>query len=209
MVKKQSGGLPTTGHFSFTRPARPGDYCVLLASAGGPAQVRLRHYQEVLQSVYGGRPSEPVHLTCNRFERGPSSRISTFVNVLASNLTHFQTFPIVPQSYLPQFSPFRNINILKWKVYSSDQLLKIHAIIEASIAEAGHVSMYPPGWLSTLVTALEDIKVFTPETNSVDLTLPHPLFIAGEIIISRVNNYDNFQTIERLPFPTAKWKSSP
>ena len=206
MVKKLTGALPTTGHFTFTRPARPGDYCVLLASADGPGLIRLRRYQEVLQSVYGGRPSEPVHLTCNRFERGASARISTFINTLAARLTHFQNFPVVPQSYLPQFSPSRNINILKWKVSSSDDLVKIHAIIEASIAEAGHVSMYPPGWLSTLVTALEDIKVFTPDKSTIDLTLPHPLFIAGEIIISRVNNFDNFQTIERLPFPTTSWK---
>ncbi len=210
MVKRPkgvSGGLPRTGHFTFARPALPGDYCILLAPAQDANLERLRRHQVDLQLMFGGRLPEPTHLTCNRFEvsaeRIPDEdRIAALQHELAIRLAKTRPFSLKPVAYLPQYSPLRYVHILKWQVEADDNLRRLHELIEEALDASGSMSLYPRGWVSTLVTALEDIQSIKLDSQAVSVPLCNPLFTVGEVLITHIRAQNDFRLIARLLVPT-------
>lgn len=209
-----SGGLPRTGHLTFARPALPGDYCILLAPAQDNHLARLRKHQMDLQMMLGGRLPEPTHLTCNRFEAAVDHLIDTghpeqaeprvlgrLRGELANRLANTKPFTLKPLAYLPQYSPLRFVHILKWQVESDENLRRMHRLIEDALDAARCLSLYPKGWVSTLVTALEDIQQIKLNPQAVSVPLCDPLFTVGEVLITHIRAKDDFKVVARLPIP--------
>jgi hypothetical protein len=201
--KGASGGLPRTGHLTFMRPALPGDYCVLLTPAPDFNFQRLRRHQMELQQSMGGRLPEPTHLTCNRFEVDSDERIEQVKAELAARIASARPFVLRPAGYLAQYSPLRNVHILKWQVQPDENLRRFHALVEEALAACGPISLYPKGWLSTLVTALEDIHKKHLTGSAIPIPPCDPLFTVGEVVITHIRGENDFQIVTRLPFPSA------
>ena len=193
--------LPNTGHFSFTRPAQPGDYCILLSPADGATYARLRQHQVALQLLYGGKITEPVHLTFQRFVTGSPSRLEALIEQLNKLLTDVEPFPVHVERLVPQFSPLRQFNIMKWQIKKNEHLENVALLVEDAMDKAGLELLYPPGWVSTLVTALEEVRqIKTDELRKV--RFPAPLCLFGKVVITRIQGTNKFERLFAFPFPT-------
>ena len=69
----------------------------------------------------------------------------------------FHPFPITALSYVPLYSAFREVNLLKWRIRTDVELYRFTMLVDGVLEAAGIQSIYPQGWVSSLVTALEDI----------------------------------------------------
>lgn len=153
----------------------------------------------------GGRATDPIHLTCNRFVAESAAEIDRVVAALKTRLADLQSFPMIGLSYFPQFSPLRHINILKWRVQPDENLRLIHLDIELALKDARLTSQYPPGWVSSLVTALEDIQPaevaggYPAGNNIVSIPTPSPLFNVGEVLITYIQSRTEFRKIAHVP----------
>lgn len=206
MVKSPKGvssGLPRTGHFSFTRPAEPGDYCILLTPAQDAYLERLRRHQMDLQMLFGGRLPEPTHLTCNRFEVPDKKNLDLLQKALIHRLSKVTPFTLKPIAYIPQYSPLRFTHILKWQVEEDDNLRNLHRLIEEALEVSSSTSMYPRGWTSTLVTALEEIQPVNLNSHAISIPFCDPLFTVGEVLITHIRGKNDFQPIAWIPLSGA------
>jgi hypothetical protein len=194
-----SGGLPRTGHFTFTRPAEPGDYCILLTPAQDANLERLRRHQMDLQMLFGGRLPEPTHLTCNRFEVPGKKNLDLLQKNLLHRLSKIAPFTLKPIAYIPQYSPLRFAHILKWQVEEDHNLRNLHSLIEDALDASGSTSMYPRGWLSTLVTALEEVQPIKLDPHTISIPLCDPLFTVGEVLITHIRGKNDFQPVAWIP----------
>lgn len=207
MVKSPKGvssGLPRTGHFTFTRPAEPGDYCILLTPAQDAHLERLRRHQMDLQMLFGGRLPEPTHLTCNRFEVPDKKNLDLLQKALIHRLSKVTPFTLKPIAYIPQYSPLRFTHILKWQVEEDDNLRNLHKLIEEALEVSSSTSMYPRGWTSTLVTALEEIQPIKLNSHAISIPFCDPLFTVGEVLITHIRGKNDFQPIAWIPLSGAR-----
>jgi 2'-5' RNA ligase len=179
------------------RTAQPGDICILL-EPGADDLPHLRRLQADLQAVYGGRPHDPVHLTCQRFD-DPGSQVSRVIQELRQRLTGLPPIPIRAAAVKTVDHSFWRTRLLRWKIEVTDDLRRLLAQIEAGLQAAGVQPHYPlgQGWVPTLVTALEDVD------GAVHLPGPNPapqfLFTARTASVSQITGWREFNVLERIP----------
>lgn len=190
------------------RPAREDDICILLYTNNLEENALLRGSQAILQTILGGRVVTPVHLTTHRFEVQDDRTIQRLLQNLADRLENgCHPFPITALSYVPLYSAFRDVNLLKWRIRTNVELYKYTMLVDEVLEAIDIHSVFPPGWVSSLVTALEDIPELCYDRQELNQNLqlakepfPRHLFTANEIALSRVKGPEEFEVLERIPF---------
>ena len=187
------------------RPAREDDICILLYSNDLEENALLRGSQAILQSILGGRVVTPVHLTSHRFEVQSDKNIQRLIQNLSDRLENMSPFPITALSYVPLYSAFRDVNLLKWRIRTNVELYQYTMAVDGVLDASGIQSIFPPGWVSSLVTALEDIPELCYDRQELNRNLqlakepfPRLLFTANEIALSRVKGPEEFEILERI-----------
>jgi hypothetical protein len=187
------------------RPAKEDDICILIYSNDLEENAQMRGSQAVLQTILGGRIVTPVHLTSHRFEVQDEAKVKDLIQDLADRLERFHPFPITAVSYVPLYSAFREVNLLKWRIRTSVELYEFTLRVDRVLETAGIRSIYPQGWVSSLVTALEDIPELCYDRQELNQNLqlakesfPRHLFTANEIAISQVKGPEEYETLEKI-----------
>ena len=179
------------------KPARPGDICILL-EPGDPAEINaLLQRQLELQQHYGGQVMEPVHVTCQRFVLANPEQYPALVAQLSSLAASYQHFEVSAQGLVPLYSDYRQVHILKWEILREAGLVSFSAQLEHVLEAIGFTSLYPPGWVSKLVTALEDISA--PDRDEPRLfEEPYKLFTPRILTLSRIHGPSEFEILDQI-----------
>ena len=187
------------------RPAKEDDICILVYTNDLEENAHLRGSQAILQEILGGRVVTPVHLTSHRFEVDEDKAVQRLIKNLADHLERFRPFPITAVSYVPLYSAFREVNLLKWRIRTDVELYRFTMLVDGVLETAGIHSIYPQGWVSSLVTALEDIPELCYDRHELNQNLqlakepfPRHLFTANEIALSRVKGPEEYEILERI-----------
>jgi hypothetical protein len=181
------------------RTAQPGDVCVLLEPAEEEV-ADLRQRQVALQARFGGRPHERVHLTCQRFELPDGRLLPDLIRHLRRALVAVRPFLIVAVSLVEAYHRFWGSRLLRWCIQGSDDLRRFEGIVEDALVAAGvrpHFSV-TSGWEPTLVTALEAIPEVDLDRHPGDVSLPHHLFVARQVVLSRIKGRREFEILETI-----------
>ena len=183
-----------------SRTAKPGDVCVLLEPSEDEI-VELRQRQMSLQALFGGRPHERVHLTCQRFELQDEHLLSDVIQRLRSELVAVGPFPIVAVSLVQLDHSFWQSRLLRWRIQGSDDLRRFGIIVEDALVTVGITPhfLYTAGWEPTLATALEAIPEVNLDSYLGDMSFPHRLFIARQVVLSRIKGRGDFEILETIP----------
>ncbi len=177
------------------RAAQYGDICVLLEPTDGAEIAQLRHQQRALQVLFGGTPVEPVHLTCQRFEVRDGSQLDQFIRDLAVCLISVMPFSFTALALQTLYVSTLQSNVLKWQVERTDALRRFVNLIDRELARAGLSSLYVPGAVASLVTALKGVPALTPVDFAQVNGFPHHLFTVNRIVISRIQGPDRFEIL--------------
>jgi hypothetical protein len=187
------------------RPAKEDDICILIYTNDLEENAHIRGSQAILQGILGGRIVTPVHLTSHRFEVQDDDTTKRLIQNLADRLERFHPFPITAMSYVPLYSAFREVNLLKWRIRTSVELYEFTMLVDKVLDTIGIQCIYPPGWVSSLVTALEDIPEIIYDRHELNQSLqiakepfPRHLFTANEVALSRVKGPEEYETLERI-----------
>jgi hypothetical protein len=177
------------------RTARPGDICILLEPAQDGTSF-LHERQLALQALFGGRPHETVHLTCQRFDaRGQTE--SHIIQRLRTAFAAIRPFPIIAASLVQFYSPFWETHLLRWSIQNTTAFQRCRTVIQSTLTELGITAHYPPERVP-LVTALEDIPAVSLDDHLRGMVFPHQLFIARQVVLSRIKGPREFDVLDRL-----------
>jgi len=178
---------------NYTRPSVPGDICILLES-DDPAEIdAVQQRQAGLQQVYAGNAVLPVHQTCQRLEVRSSQALEGLIKRLHAFCERVPvSLPTLTAAALtPLYSGYRQGYILKWDTQDIKELAtdehqrRFAAALEQAIQGEGITMLYPAGWVSTLITALEGIS--PPEQDEPRLLdQTYPLFTPRLLSVSRL-----------------------
>jgi hypothetical protein len=182
------------------RTARPGDICVLLEPAEDEI-TELRQLQMSLQSLYGGRLHERVHLTCQRFELGDGQVLPDIVQRLGDSIAALQPFHITASSLVEMEHPFWQTRLLRWRIQVTDDVRRFVQLVERGLVAGGvrpHFS-YTSGWVPTLVTALEAIPKLDLEHPPAGIPFPQYLFTGRQVRLSKIVGRRQFEILATIP----------
>ena len=179
------------------KPARPGDICILLEPNDAAEVNALRQRQLELQQHYGGQVMEPVHVTCQRFVLANPEQYPALVAQLSSLAASYQHFEVSAQGLVPLYSNYRQVHILKWEILREARLVSFSAQLERILEITGITSLYPPGWVSTLVTALEDISALALGEPCL-FEEPYKLFTPRILTLSKIHGPSEFEILEQI-----------
>jgi hypothetical protein len=163
---------------------------------------QLRERQTALQGLYGGSLIKHVHLTCQRFACADEGLVREFVQRLRQIVAEVVPFALTALSLETRYVQVRKTNVLKWRVEETAELRRFAGLLEEALEETGIASLYTPGFVACLVTALREV----PEPGAGELAryveLPYPLFDVGKVILSRIlgpNAFEILATVEWCP----------
>lgn len=177
--------------------ALPGDLCLLLVPAT-PAQTdHPARVQAPLRRRYGGRFTQPLHLTCQRF-RCEDAVLEALEAKLGALCHDTAPLPIEARSLIPFFSSFRDEEILKAKIVRGEALDRFAAGINAVLRSERIALHYP--WVPELVTLLEGLAA--PPEGPVECRIP--LFLGARLVLSRIEAPDLYTPLFELPLGGAR-----
>ena len=196
------------------RRARPGDVCVLLEPAEDEIP-SLRQLQMSLQTLFGGRPHERVHLTCQRFELREERLWPDIVQHLRTHLAAIQPFPITADSLVLFESRFWQSRLLRWRIQVTPDVRRFTRLVENGLVAAhvapprllrpvtgssvGTLHFSPPsGWVPTLVTALEAIPRANLDRHLSEIAFPQHLFTGRQVVVSKIIGERQFDILETI-----------
>jgi hypothetical protein len=187
------------------RPAKEDDICILVYTNDLEENAHLRGSQAILQTILGGRAVTPVHLTSHRFEVQHEAVMKLLIQNLSDLLERLEPFPLTAVSYVPLYSAFREVNLLKWRIRTNVELYEFTMKVDSVLEGVGIHSIYPQGWVSSLVTALEDIPELCYDRQELNKSLqlvkepfPRHLFTVNEIALSQVKGPEEYEILERI-----------
>ena len=175
--------------------AKPGDICVLLTPLSEETDY-IWNWQSNLQTSYGGMCTDPVHITCQRFDYQTQEQLIQVTQGLQAFLDSTDPMEVIGIELSPLFSPFHKAHILKCKIRITPEIENLGVSINRILQEANVHSHFP--WtVPDMVTVLEDI---TPLRNGIEpaLCLPYRLFTGCCLILSRiiaVNHYEHISVL--------------
>ncbi len=181
------------------RAAVPGDVCLLLEPAEDET-ARLGELQTYLQSLFGGRAHEHVHLTCQRFELREQQLLPDVIQHLSTNLAAIQPFPIIASSLVAMEHRFWQLRLLRWQIQVSSDVRRFARLVEDGLEAAGatpHFS-FASGWVPTLVTALEAIPKVDLDRCPSELAFPQYLFTGQRVVLSEIVGQRQFKLLETI-----------
>jgi hypothetical protein len=181
------------------RPAQPGDICVLLAPSADETAHVVRPRQRYLQTLFGGRPTEFVHLTCQRFII-QDELMPTVAQQLRTQTAAVQPLSILATSLVPWNSRNQQLRVLRWSIALTRDLRRMAALIADVLAKTGAAPLYVSGWQPTLITALEGINELTVDPNFLaDQSFPFPLFLAEQVVLSKIKAIGEYEILDTIP----------
>jgi hypothetical protein len=178
--------------------ARPGDLFVLLLPDEGEVGV-VRARQEALRERYGGRPHEPVHLTCQRFALPDGDDLAAVVGRLRRDLAGLRPCPIQAEALVAYRSPFWKTRLLRWSIAPTAELLALKETLQTVLADLRLESHYP--WLREAsavahVTALEGIDERELAAAELAEGLPRRLYVGRRVVVSRLRGGRGFDRLD-------------
>lgn len=177
------------------RGPQPGDLCVLLepAVADLPA---LRQSQFYLQAIFGGRPTQEIHLTCQRFESPDPQTSSDVVQQIQTFCATLKPIPIFGVSLMQWKPRYSLVHMLRWQIRLTAELRDFCAQLTAVLKAAGAKPLYIPGRFPSLITALEEIPNAPMDPNRLaDSDFPHQLFLGQRVVLSKIVATDVYETL--------------
>jgi hypothetical protein len=179
------------------RETRPGDLFVLLVPSEGEV-TPAGQMQLELQAFFGGRPVNPVHVTCERFELSDQQRLEEITRRLKQQAKMQSSFPVTAFSVKTIRSDFRGVHILKWLVDLSDPLSQWINFVGDTLDAIGARRFYGSLGGIWTVTALEGIEEMNTKPFLSQAAFPQYLFTARQIILSRILGPDKYETLGRF-----------
>lgn len=176
------------------RGTRSGDLFVLLVPRKGEATPAVQMQRE-LQAFFGGRPVNPVHVTCERFDLSDQQHLEEITRRLRQQAKIQPSFPITALSVKTIKSDFRGRHILKWLVDLSDPLSQWIDLVGGTLDAVGARRFYSSLGDIWTVTALEGIEAMDTIPFLAQATFPQHLFTARQILLSRILGPDNYETL--------------
>jgi hypothetical protein len=173
------------------RPAQPGDYYLLLVPED--AAVTLA-WQRPLQQRFGGRCTQPVHISLQRLVCENESRIQQIANVVKTSLLPISSIPINGRFLFPLYSQFRRENILKCEAERPSDLVQFTQAVNQILARLEIKTTFTAA--STWITVLEDID----ESARGRIFFPEPLFMATRLLCSQVVGTSRYRDVWQLDF---------
>jgi hypothetical protein len=184
--------------FQARRPAQVGDVCILIEPIKEDEIARLQQRQRALQALFGGAPIEHVHLTCQRFVLQEPERWTVLVQNLRQALAAVRLLPFTALSLETLYVPVLQANILKWRIQVTRELQHLARAVEEALLAARITPLYAPGSVSSLIAALRGVPELSIDDLRVDAGLPHPLFTARKMVLSRIDGPDEFTILATI-----------
>jgi hypothetical protein len=178
------------------RTAQAGDLYVVLEPA--PDEVPgVRRQQLALRSIFGGRPHDPVHFSCQRFELPTGVGAEELIRRLREGLRPMPAFPIVAKGLVQLEHSFWGTRLLRWRVRPSKALTVFLNALEDALRPLDAVLHFPTdqGWRPSLVTALEDVGELDLDAYPERAPFPHYLFTARRAVLSRILGPGRFEVL--------------
>jgi hypothetical protein len=182
-------------------PTRRGSLFILLAPTA--LSVETENHQQALQALFGGTITAPVHFTCQRFMFPEEAGLQRFMAGLKARLAESLPIPVSAYAVVPLYSQFRRGRVLKWRITISPALEAFASAVAGELSASGGLSLYPPGWRSTLITALDCIDSLDVEGKDAGLLYPQPLFVGDQVLLSRFIGLGRYETLEAFPLSAA------
>ena len=182
---------------STWRGTRPGDLFVLLVPSEGEA-TPAGQMQRELQAFFGGRPVNPVHVTCERFELSDQRRLEEIIRRLRQQAKIQPSFPVTAFSVQMIKPDYRGGHILKWLVDLSDPLNRWINFVGDTLDAVGARRFFSPLGDIWTVTALVGIEEMDTMPFLARSTFPQHLFTARQILLSRILGPDKHETLGRF-----------
>jgi hypothetical protein len=181
------------------RPAELGDVCVLLEPTYQDEITWLHEQQTSLQSRFRGRLVKNVHLTCQRFRPNHGNSIESLVEGLEHAVVTIEPFPLTALSLQTLYVPVLRTNTLKWEIRMTGDLRRFVTLVEQTLVSSDIVPLYNSGFVSSLVAALKDVPEPSSDSLSNYPALPHHLFTAGQMALSRIVGPTEFEILASIP----------
>jgi hypothetical protein len=159
-----------------------------------------------LQTFFGGRPVNPVHVTCERFDLRDHQRLEEITQRLIQRAETQPPFPVTAVSVQTIKSAYRGGHILKWLVELSDPLSRWLDIVNEILDAVGARPFYNSLGDIWTVTALVGIEKIDPAPYLAQASFPQHLFTARQILFSRILGLDKHETIGRFDLLDPIWK---
>ena len=165
----------------------------MLFAASRPLANSVRHLLERMRGEFGGRIVEPLHVTLERTDGEDPRGLAAAVR---EHAPHTRPVAVRGENLLITPSPYRGGDVLKLQVAHSEPLRRESDAVRSAIRAAGLRSLYGDD-RSTTVTVLERVDRHGPLDQS-RWTLPVDLFMADELIVSRIVDASTYDILDRV-----------
>jgi hypothetical protein len=187
---------PSAEIFMLPRVAQPGDLFILLVP-NGEELVSLQQWQMDLQSQYGGRRVEPMHITVERFSPEHTTFAGDCLTILRPILEMVKPFPIFSDQLIQFYAPYWQQHVLRWRVQETPGWLAFKEITTLALAEVGCPSHFVRERHATC-TALFLESEADLDSNPPGIHFPASLFTAREVLISLLEAPEQFTILDTI-----------
>lgn len=178
------------------RIARPGDIFLLLLPTAQELQ-SLREQQRLLQSRYGGKIVDFVHITCERFSPERENEEKGCLEYLKNNITRLSPFMLYADTLVQFFAPYWGEEVLRWQVQDTKEYVHLRKLLAASLHQTGcgsHFDRRKPTTCTAL--RLENKVEHLPQEPSG--SFPIPLFKANTLLVSKLVRENEFDILAKI-----------
>lgn len=173
------------------RTAKVGDIFVLLTPPHELTEADFP-WQLTWQATFGGRCTNPLHVSLQRFICPEEEALHLLIDALQSATMSLKPLHLTGVDLRPLYSSFRETYILKCRVRRDAPLEALDLVTRQTVLANGQQPHYR--YLAVLVTVLEGIgkpQSLAPEP----FAQPVPLFFGSRMVVSRVIGQESYQVI--------------
>ncbi len=176
------------------RAAQPGDLFILL-TPDEQTQATAPSWQKEWQARYGGRCTQPLHVSIQRFACAEPAQLAAFMDALQVATLSTKPIALTGIALQPLRSRFRQHTILKCRLQPNRALHALADLMRGQLTQHRLIPDFP--WYPDLVTVLEDIDTM-PEGET-RLRAPQPRLIGSQLLLSRV-------IAQNIYLPLRQWR---
>ncbi len=163
------------------RAAQLGDLFLLLLPAE-QRQATTPTWQTMWQACYGGRYTQPLHVSLQRFRCADPAQLTALLETLPVATTAIDPIALTGIGLQPLLSHFRQNTILKCRLQPNTALHALADLMRVQLTQQNLIPDFP--WYPDLVTVLEGIAPLP--AREIMLDAPQPLFVGSQLLLSRV-----------------------
>jgi hypothetical protein len=178
------------------RIAQPGDIFILLGPSAQELHL-LRQWQADLQTRYGGKLVNHIHITSQRFT--PQQRLleESCVELLKNELQNLQSFPIFTDKLIQFYARYWDTLVLRWRVQETDTYTKFRDVLDQTLEIVQCPSHFDRQRHASCGALNLDVRSDL-ENNPPVRNYPAYLFTARELLISKLIGDNEFEIIETI-----------